>query len=203
MRRLASDAIMESRNGIRARRRALRVTLAVGAALAAVAGLCAMQADAGAVSVTLEAENFSRCHDVDFDPIRKVDTRLHGLGAPGEWVEYDFSMSSFGTYAATLVCWGEIGVTYTMHLSYSDLEDTGLQTIAFTFAGTGDYTVCGRVINAAGSSPLLIYGSSCTLRLEYVSGSPIAGAFWADYLKLDSVIAAECFTWGMIKSLYR
>lgn len=193
---------MKRRIRDRTRRRGLLAALVLAVAFAPIEGPRAAPLRPESVRITVEAEQFARCHDVDFDPVRAVETRLHGLGAPGEWVEYDLQLSNFGSYVATLVCWGEIGVTYTMRLSYGE-DDMWLQTIAFTFAGNGDYTVCGRVLFAGGSEPLAMHASPCALRLEYVSGSPIAGAFWADCLTLDSIVAAEGAAWGAVKSLFR
>lgn len=100
-------------------------------------------APSGAQTVFIEAENYTDYHDITYEIIRSVPGSscsggyvLIGLDYPDEWTAYDAAVDSAGVYSVTLLCRGDIGVQYRLHLL---LEEAGEdpQVVDFNFTGAG------------------------------------------------------------------
>jgi hypothetical protein len=109
---------------------------AIAAILALLLACCPTASRAE--KVTIQAESYSSSLNLDWDSIRSFGGRLYGLGAPGEWTQYTFTMSAFGTYGVMMLCWGELNTQYSLSLTYYDDAGLGEQTIYFSFTGRGD-----------------------------------------------------------------
>jgi hypothetical protein len=113
----------------------------------AITFLCVALAATNAVAaqIVVEAETFNNFYDYAADPISiyPVGTALvtlHGLDSEGEWVEYTMSVAAFGSYSFSMICWGDLGVTYTYNVYFTPVPGGDPQAITASFMGTGCFT---------------------------------------------------------------
>jgi len=102
----------------------------------------ATTATANAERVQIEAEDFTASHDILFEPIRKLDApdcsggyMLVGLDCADEWTEYDLTISSLGTWVATMKCRGDYLLTYTFRLTFTANRSGDNFSIDMTYVG--------------------------------------------------------------------
>ena len=103
-----------------------------------------LESSAGAERVLVDNEDFTDSHDLAFDSIHTlVSSSCHGgfmlvgLDYAGEWVEYDLTISSFGSWATGLVCRGDSSVHYTLQLKVTGTVSGASQTIDIVYNGLG------------------------------------------------------------------
>jgi hypothetical protein len=119
----------------------LRNTLIIaGLLVATVVGLAphAVRAE----TVIVQSENYTVAYELLYSPIQIVSEagcgggyKLMGLDAPGEWVEYDLTISAFGSWSTFLVCRGDTGVNYHLQLTLTGKGSGFSQTIDINFVG--------------------------------------------------------------------
>jgi len=105
---------------------------------AALIALMLLASQAAAEDVTMLAADYTASHDIAFVPIG-VDPggMLIGLDYPGEWVEYHFSVSGFGTSRPFIAVRGDLGISYSMSMTVTARGSGLSQTVQFDFTGAG------------------------------------------------------------------
>ena len=93
---------------------------------------------ASAENVYIPAQNYTGSNDIADRPIT-VDSYgwLHGLDNTGEWLEYDFSLLSFGIHSSTIMIKGTMGVDFHLRLEVTGINNHSFQVIDFYFTGSG------------------------------------------------------------------
>ena len=93
---------------------------------------------ASAENVYIPAENYTGSNNIADRPIT-VDSYgwLHGLDNTGEWLEYDFSLLSFGIHSSTIMIKGTMGVDFHLRLEVTGKNNHSFQVIDFYFTGSG------------------------------------------------------------------
>jgi len=91
-----------------------------------------------AEDVYIPAQDYSAANDIADRPIT-VDSYgwLHGLDYTGEWLEYDFSLLSFGVHSSTLQIKGTMDVEFHLQLEITGNTTHSFQVIDFNFTGSG------------------------------------------------------------------
>jgi hypothetical protein len=92
---------------------------------------------AGATDVYVQAESFTDFNNIMPENIRAYNGSLLGLDYPGEWAEFQVSVSTFGTYLLSVRVWGEANTPYLFHLKTRPIRGEDPQTITISFAGRG------------------------------------------------------------------
>jgi hypothetical protein len=92
---------------------------------------------AGATDVYVQAESFTSSYNIMPENIRASSTVLVGLDYPGEWAEFQVSVSEFGTYLFTMRCWGNENAPYLFHLATRPVHGEDPQVINVSFTGRG------------------------------------------------------------------
>ncbi len=90
-----------------------------------------------AVDVDVQAEDFTNSYNIEPEIIRADGGSLLGLDYPGEWAEFHFAASTFGTYTVMLRCWGNANVPYHFHLAIMPVQGEDPQTIEISYIGKG------------------------------------------------------------------
>ena len=98
-----------------------------------------LPAAAWALTIHLEAVNYTSSFNAGGDGIRAVNGALSGLDYPGDYVCYNLKPTSFGFYGVTIRCWGVNGYPYEMQLIIEDI-DQNAQVVDIYFVGKG---TCG------------------------------------------------------------
>lgn len=105
---------------------------------------CLVSMPLSAAQITVEAEHFTAFHDITFNPIEQYTVgmyvTLRGPDFPGEWVEYALPVSEFGSYSFSMICWGDLGITYTFNVYFVPDSGGETQSITTSFTGTGCFT---------------------------------------------------------------
>jgi len=107
--------------------------------------ICLAAAPARAAQIVVEAENFNNFYDYANDPIVSYTVgttlvTLYGLDSFGEWVEYTLPVTAYGSYSFSMICWGDLGVTYTYNVYFIPESGGDTQAITASFTGTGCFT---------------------------------------------------------------
>jgi len=94
--------------------------------------------------VWIEAENYSASHDLGMDPIRPATLTgcsgnriLAGMDLPGEWTEYDLTVTDFGIYSVSMYCRGNSGQNYPFQMVLIEEVSGDMQLIDISFVGNG------------------------------------------------------------------
>jgi hypothetical protein len=95
---------------------------------------------ARAISVVVQAEDFSNSCNIEPENIRSDNSILKGLDCAGEWTQYKLEVTAFGTYSFTVRCWGDSNVEYKFRLTTAPIEGEEPQSIEFRYTGKGS---CG------------------------------------------------------------
>ena len=95
---------------------------------------------ASAASFTIQAENFAQSYNILPEDIAGATGALTGLDAAGEWAQFQFYTSMFGTYSVAMRCWGTYNVPYKFNLVTIPAGGGSAQTIHLNFTGKGS---CG------------------------------------------------------------
>ena len=113
-------------------------------ALLILAVALAAPAASPAQSVWFEAENYTDYYDFAFSPIQVLYVSgcsngyiLYGLDTIDEWVEYTFSVSSFGIYSFTMHCQADQNQPYTVQIRLTGGTSGQVQVFEVQFTGTG------------------------------------------------------------------
>ncbi len=103
-----------------------------------VPALCAAR------GITIEAEDFTVCNNTGGQVIQSVPLSgcsgghaLVGLDAPGEWAEFDVSVTGFGHYTFLMKCRGDLGVPYELRVVFTPIDSGTEQSVDFEFVGMG------------------------------------------------------------------
>lgn len=96
-----------------------------------------MISPAGAADVSIQAENFTGSHNIGGALISPLASYLTGLDYTGEWTEYSYYISSFGTRSAALACRGYDGIAYHLRLTLTPAEGGIAEVVDFQFTGSG------------------------------------------------------------------
>ena len=99
---------------------------------------------ASAERVLVDCENYTDSHDIAYDAIHTLVApschggfMLVGVDFSDEWVEYDLTVSSFGTWAVGAVCRGDAGVPYVLRLSVTGDVSGAYPETMITYNGVG------------------------------------------------------------------
>ena len=91
-----------------------------------------------AEDVYIPAQNYTGSNNIADRPFTVDSTGwLHGLDNTGEWLEYDFSLLSFGVHSSTLQIKGTMGVEFHLRLEITGNTTHSFQVIDFNFTGSG------------------------------------------------------------------
>lgn len=112
--------------------------------LYAAAVLAATVTPTGAETVYVENENFVDFYDIQYSLIQAQPApachgggMLVGLDANGEWVEYDLTVSSFGTWSVDMIARGDLNIGYSFQLTATGKQSGQSQTIDVLYTGAG------------------------------------------------------------------
>ena len=98
-------------------------------------------APAFAAQIVVEGENYTDFYDIAFNPIQLYTSgsyiTLMGPDYPGEWVEYTFTVSAYGSYAFSMICWGDYDVSYLFNVYITSNTSDQTQVITTDFEGSG------------------------------------------------------------------
>ena len=86
---------------------------------------------------SIQAEYFVDSYDIDIDTIRPYGTELLGLSYSGEWTEYSYTISSFGTRSAVMYARGLDGIYYHLRLTLTPAGGGDPVNVDFEFTGSG------------------------------------------------------------------
>lgn len=91
-----------------------------------------------AKDIILDATQFTTSHDIALLPIGANPLGyLQGLDYPGEWTEYAFSITEFGTNSLRILAQGTESVVFHLHVTLSAVGTVDVQEFDITFAGAG------------------------------------------------------------------
>ena len=94
--------------------------------------------EAGAKDIIIKADQFSDSHNEGLSPLLACgDGCLYGLDCNGDWVEYTFSMSEFGTHDTGLYVRGTLNVAFHLQMTLTAMDVIDVQTFDFNFTGGG------------------------------------------------------------------
>lgn len=93
----------------------------------------------GAVTIHINAIDYTSSYNAGGAGIRDVNGALTGLNYPGDWVRYPLNLDAYGTYSVTVRCWGILNAQYLLHLIIEDFEQNA-QVADIAFTGKG---LCG------------------------------------------------------------
>jgi hypothetical protein len=96
---------------------------------------------ARAIDVYVQAEDFTSSNNIMPENIRADGGSLLGLDYAGEWAEFQVAAATFGTYAVTMRCWGNLNVPYHFHLAILPVQGGEPQQIEISYIGKG---FCGQ-----------------------------------------------------------
>jgi hypothetical protein len=96
-------------------------------------------ASIGAVTIHINAIDYTSFNNACGTGIRDVNGALGGLDCPGDWVRYPLTLNAYGTYSVTVRCWGVLNAQYLLHLIVEDFEQNA-QVVDIAFTGKG---LCG------------------------------------------------------------
>ena len=92
--------------------------------------------------LAIEAETYTASNETGGAQIQSLPLSgcsggyfLYGLDTPGEWVQYDVTLSGSGTFSFTLKCRGVVNRDYGFHLVFTPVGGGEAQTVDFTFVG--------------------------------------------------------------------
>lgn len=106
--------------------------------------VCFAAGPASAEQIVVEAEDYIDYYDYAVEPIVPFPigliVTLKGLDTPGEWTEYTLPVTAYGSYSFSMICWGDLGVTYTFNLYFMPDSGGETQSITTSFTGTGCFT---------------------------------------------------------------
>lgn len=90
-----------------------------------------------ALGSLIEAENYTDSYNLGGFSIQPVSFFLVGLDRAGEWTEYSYSASSFGTRSAVMLCRGYDALNYQLRLTLTPSGGGDAVTVDFEFTGAG------------------------------------------------------------------
>ena len=93
---------------------------------------------ASAEDVFIPAPSYSEVNNIAERPIT-VDSYgwLHGIDYEGEWLEYTFELTSFGTYSSGIRVKGTLGTEFHLQMEITGNDSHFLQKLDFNFTGSG------------------------------------------------------------------
>jgi hypothetical protein len=106
--------------------------------------LCLAVGPVSAAQIKVEAEDYIDSYDITYDPITTLTVGvvdvLQGPDYSGEWVEYTLPVSAYGSYSFSMICWGDLNVSYIFNIYF--IPDSGgpQQMITASFTGKGCFT---------------------------------------------------------------
>ena len=154
---------------------------------------------ASSQDILVYASEYSDSLDLSGDPIgSNLLGWMTGLDYPGEWVEYDISPESYGTFEIRLSARGEDSVQYHLELTVTNILSGVEQVVPFDFMGAG-FGSCSCNILSADGDILGLYGPLYKARLT----TSTAGELWVYSFTLPVLTSTEHITWGGIKTLGR
>jgi hypothetical protein len=106
-------------------------------AIIAILMMPALLTAADVAGYSIEAENFDAKYDIDIDAIRTYRGELLGLSYVGEWTEYAYSISAFGSRSAVMYARGLDGISYHVRLTLTPDDGGDAVTVDFQFTGSG------------------------------------------------------------------
>lgn len=105
---------------------------------AAAAAFTFFASAAAAEDVIIFARDYTASNDIAFDPISVDELNwLTGVDCAGEWVEYHFEVSGFGTSEVRLVVSGLASVSYDLTVTLTADGSGSVQTVPVGFTGGG------------------------------------------------------------------
>jgi hypothetical protein len=119
---------------------------------------------------------------------------MTGLDRPGEWVEYDITPDSYGTYEIRMAARGEDSLQYHLELTVTNILSGEEQVIPFDFTGAG-FASCSCNILSVGGDILGMYGPVYRARLT----TSTEGELWIYSITLPVITSAKQLSWGAIK----
>ncbi len=154
---------------------------------------------ASSQDILLYASEYTDSLDIAGDPVgSNLIGWMTGLDFPGEWVEYDISPQSYGTYEIRMATRGEDSVQYHLELTVTNILTSEQQVIPFDFTGAG-FGSCSCNILSLGGDILGLYGPVYKARLT----TSTAGELWVYSITLPVLTSTEQSTWGGIKTIHR
>jgi hypothetical protein len=106
--------------------------------------LTVLTSAAFAERVLVDCENYTDSNDILYEVIQTLVAPschggfvLVGLDYSNEWVEYELTVSAFGTWAVGAVGRGDAGVPYVLHLSVTGNVTGAYQTTMISYTGAG------------------------------------------------------------------
>ena len=109
-------------------------TLLFGIALAVLAAC----PPAFAEDVYIYAPAYTAVNNIADRPIT-IDSYgwLHGIDYEGEWLEYTFGLTSFGTHSSGILVKGAMGVEFHLQMEITGNGSHFVQILDFNFTGSG------------------------------------------------------------------
>ena len=91
-----------------------------------------------AEDVYIHAPNYTAVNDIADRPIT-VDSYgwLHGIDCEGEWLEYTFELTGFGTYSSSILVKGTLGTEFHLRMEITGNDSHFVQILDFNFTGSG------------------------------------------------------------------
>ncbi|MFO7914607.1 MAG: hypothetical protein R6U43_02830 [Candidatus Krumholzibacteriales bacterium] len=99
--------------------------------------MACLSSGAEAAEVSIQAEYYIDSYNIDIDEIRPYGTELLGLSCAGEWTEYNYSISSFGTRSAVMYARGPEAMNYHLRLTLTPAGGGDPVSVDFQFTGSG------------------------------------------------------------------
>ncbi len=95
--------------------------------------------DAGAAGISIDATTYTDSLEIGGElPInRHIIGYLEGLDYPGEWVEYHFTVTGFGTCSSVIIVRGAEDIEYHLQMTLTADISGEEQTADFYFTGSG------------------------------------------------------------------
>jgi hypothetical protein len=93
---------------------------------------------ASAEDVYITAPSYTASNDISDRPIT-VDSYgwLHGIDKAGEWLEYEFDLTSYGIHSAVIMVKGTLGVDFHLQMEITGKTSHTFQMLDFNFTGSG------------------------------------------------------------------
>ena len=96
---------------------------------------------APAEQIVVQGESYTDSYDFMGNPITLYSpTILQGPDFMEEWVEFAMSVSIYGTYDFSMLCWGLNGISYSMIVYFIPDSGGDIQSTTTTFVGAGCFT---------------------------------------------------------------